>query len=1225
MPTALSPIKSKRLDEKSTLQFLNGRLELYVLRVKEMEDAKIVAERELETIRQRMQADIDALRLRMSKELDETRKKLDVELDQKARLQVLEQEQHVELVKLRAQVKELSEIKALAESLQVELTKERSNSKASKETLSVQTTQLQSARRRIKDLERENRSYEASLSDATKELDDLRKKSSDFDLTRDLEITNIRKEMNQKHQEALAQWKKDTEERVLGVEKEVRLYFEGVVQGFKSQVEDLSVELDSTKKELDRTASDYEESLQVRQQLTEKVAHLEREYREERTKFKEDRKKYEATLEHFRSSKFAKEQEFNDLMDVKIALDAEITAYRRILDREETRFGLPTPTNTPNAKQTSRKRKSEASVTAAAATSKRVKRAPSSVQIVHLDLEKDRIVLENTSEKPVSLAGWEVRGRAENQVFRFPATYSMRPKSKMTVYSSKRNKNAKDERKPNEDSFLATKFSLNASGDFAVLLTADGVPVSTRAEGLSVEEVKTLEAEIKAELDDEAPPAEGCGIITIKKSMETLSSSNAPAPDTPAAATASFECQPGYALDRELLPELEAAIAFLQKEVAQIKLGEKDQCLEELMDSPPLPGDQFQTLLSIWRVPAIPVELVDLLKQLREAQRREKEEKELLESGDEGAEKTAGDGGKGVPEDERMGDEKDAEADKTQRSDGDKAGAGDATLSEGLKKKRGRKARMQPASDADTGEDEDMEEEAQQDESAEPVDEEEEGVAAVDDSEKDGAGEEKADVVVAQGDADESMEDPSTADESQEPTAAAATNEPSVEKTGRVAETSEAAEKKEETDTNESKTRQAEDEAAAEAALASLKSLRKSMLLDVLSKITSVAKSKGVDPAMFSARKAREGKADFMDLATISSDVHAGVISEWDVFAHQVYLFCQHVIADSEKRDQQDAKQKGVELLHFARTLTETLRKASAKKEESLLQQLSSSRAATTTAASSVSAAPTSNADRNEKTKAETNEKEKDSSQERAAAAAEAKMSPVQSYHNQASPKRGSLSEPLTPNRISARIRQRGNSDAAGSPQGHASAPRINEDAGEATAGTETRYRKRPRASSNASAGSSAAAATPPAATTASDDNMSESESQISASEAESKAQRRSRGSASSPASSAQTTPVKRVKTRKRRPVLPATRMSSRQQKRRAQKAAEAEDEEAKDGSDANNNDGEEDTAEGEDDDNKSEAAEPDAPAAPVLLTKSGRPRKKPGRKPAGWKKTDGK
>lgn len=511
MPTALSPIKSKRLDEKASLQTLNSRLELYVQRVQEMEDNKSAAERELETIRERMQKDIDNLKTRLSGELEETRKKLDMELDQKARLQVLEQEQHVELVRLRAQVKELSAIKALAESLKVELTKEKASAVASKEELSTLTTSLQAARRRIKDLERENRNLEATINDTSKELEHLRKKSADFDLTRDSEITNIRKEMNGKHQEALAQWKKDTEDRLGVVEKEVRNYFENVVAGLKNQVDDLSTELESTKKELDRTANDYEESLQVRQSLTDKVAQLEREYRDDRTQFKEDRKVYETNLEKLRSWKVTKETEFNDLMDVKIALDHEIETYRRILDREEHRVGLPTPHTTPSKNAPSRKRKSESGTSAA----KRAKRAaaPTTVRIVHLDLEKDRIVLENSSDTVVSLGGWEVRGRHEHQVFRFPASYSMRPNSKMTVYSSKRNKNAKDERKPNEDSFLATKFSLNANGDFAVLLTNEGVPVSMKGEGLASEEIKKLEQDVYAELDDDAPAADGCGLM----------------------------------------------------------------------------------------------------------------------------------------------------------------------------------------------------------------------------------------------------------------------------------------------------------------------------------------------------------------------------------------------------------------------------------------------------------------------------------------------------------------------------------------------------------------------------------------------------------------------------------------------------------------------------------------------------------------------------------------
>ncbi|CAI5726147.1 unnamed protein product [Peronospora destructor] len=57
-------------------------------------------------------------------------------------------------------------------------------------------------------------------------------------------------------------------------------------------------------------------------------------------------------------------------------------------------------------------------------------------------------------------------------------------------------------------------------------------------------------------------------------------------------------------------------------------------------------------------------------------------------------------------------------------------------------------------------------------------------------------------------------------------------------------------------------------------------------------------------------------------------------------FAEQVYLFCQHVVTDAEKREQPEARRKGVELLHFVRTLTETLCKASMPKEVTLLQKI---------------------------------------------------------------------------------------------------------------------------------------------------------------------------------------------------------------------------------------------------------------------------------------------
>lgn len=397
---------------------------------------------------------------------------------------------------------------------------------------------------------------------------------------------------------------------------------------------------------------------------------------------------------------------------------------------------------------------------------------------------------------------------------------------------------------------------------------------------------------------------------------------------------------------------------------------------------------------------------------------------------------------------------------------------------------------------------------------------------------------------------------------------------------------------------------------------------------------------------MFSSSK--EIEAGFMDLETISSDVQSGEISEWGVFADRVYEFCQHVIADAEKREQQEAKQKGVELLHFARTLTETLRKASVKKEESLLLGMEGK--ASFVAGGGVTPSPRSE-DVPAKPASESQEEKEDVAKE-SAVETDRKAKTPPPAHTQASPKRPSVVvDPLTPNRISARIRQRGSSfsDLA-SPQATGHTPR-NDDAA-ATTETDTRGRKRPRAPSNAS---SATATPPPAAaaavvsvnTASEDDNMSESESQISASEAESNKRRGSRArETASASSSAQTTPVKRAKTRKRRPVLPATRMSSRQQKRRAARAKAAaesgetaagdDDGEGDDGKEdgSENNDGDNDTAQGEDDEDdnnnntNSDAAggAESASPAPVLLTKAGRPRKKPGRKPAAWKnKADGK
>lgn len=284
-----------------------------------------------------------------------------------------------------------------------------------------------------------------------------------------------------------------------------------------------------------------------------------------------------------------------------------------------------------------------------------------------------------------------------------------------------------------------------------------------------------------------------------------------------------------------------------------------------------------------------------------------------------------------------------------------------------------------------------------------------------------------------------------------------------------------------------------------------------------------------------------ESDAECIDLEMIRSKVESFAIGEWGVFSEQVFLFCQHVIAECESQDKAEAKQKSVELLHFARTLTDTLRKANLKKEEALLETIAS--------AQQTPSVQESFAKEEQET---THEPEKPKSPRK----------PIDDAATEASPM-------TTPTRSSARIRQRGNSWSESGNAAH---------------------------------------------------QESGSDSQVSASEAEAKLSS-SDGSKAAASSTSMSTPTrrKRSRTRKKRPLLPATRVSSRQLKRRAAAAAAAAAvEEEQDGS-VNE---EEATGTGGDDDDdgptsdNGDAGNETPPLPPVPLTKSGRPRKKPGRKP---------